>query len=197
MGPQILHFHSHHHWAGGRVVGSQVIKILLVILKELVCAWGARGRAWTQRNLVVCVYVHIILRTDYMCHTYRDTHCSKPEGGSLGTLSLQSSSVLSTIGGNGGCSSIFPYLGSQTPAQAWVVGGEGLCARQDSSPPAPGRVPSLSVGRHAGANDTAISPATPARISWCVIKNTIGSKIPRAGEGRPLHDWLHPAITVP
>lgn len=26
-----------------RVVGSQVIKILLVILKELVCAWGPEG----------------------------------------------------------------------------------------------------------------------------------------------------------
>lgn len=51
---------------------------------------------------------------------------------------------------------------SDTCSNPGRIGGEGrrLCrARQDSSPPAPGRVPSLSVGRHAGANDTAISPA--------------------------------------
>lgn len=75
---------------------------------------------------------------------------------------------------------------SDTCSNPGRIGGEGrrLCrARQDSSPPAPGRVPSLSVGRHAGANDTAISPVAISEGPHGVSSRTqLGPKIPGQGE---------------
>lgn len=127
---------------------------------------GPEGELGPQRApRAECVCHTLNIRTDYMCHTYiRGAHLLSL-GALWGPSVYQSSaSVLSTIRGNGGGAQASSHhqRESDTCSNPGRIGGEGrrLCrAGQDSSPPAPGRVPSLSVGRHAGANDTAISPA--------------------------------------